>query len=150
KRLELLHLLERDGRLGAGQIAAMIGEQEVAVAEAISIFEQTRTIVQYRAMVDWEKAGEDPVTAMIDVKVTPQRGTGFDGIAQRITRFPEVKSCYLMSGGYDLSVVVEAANLKSVASFVAERLSTIDGVASTATHFVLKRYKHDGVAFGSD
>jgi DNA-binding Lrp family transcriptional regulator len=150
KRHEILILLEENARRTASEIADLVGEPKEAVAQVIAAFEHERTIVQYRALVDWDRAGDHRVTAMIDVKVIPQRDTGFDRIADRIARFPEVKSCYLMSGTYDLSVIVEAADLKAVAGFVAGRLSTIEGVASTATHFLLKRYKHDGVSFRGD
>jgi len=147
KRLEILALLQSDGRLSPDQIAAMVGETPDAVSSAITEMEGRRVVLQYTALVDWDKAGDNRVNAVIEVKLTPQRDTGFDRLAERIARFPEVRSCYLMSGTYDLAVEVEAPTLREVARFVAERLSTLDGVASTTTHFVLKRYKHDGVTF---
>lgn len=150
KKREILSLLEGDARLTPEQIAAMVGEAPEAVAAAIAELEGKRAILQYTTLVDWEKAGADQVTALIDVKITPQRDTGFDRLAQRIARFPEVRSCYLMSGAYDLAVEVQAPSLKEVARFVSERLSTMEGVASTTTHFVLKRYKHDGVLYGGE
>ena len=150
KRLAILELLQGNGRLTAGHIARMVGESEEAVTAVIAQMEEQRIILQHTALVDWEKVGKDRVTAMIDVKLHPQRGAGFDRLAQRIARFPEVKSCYLMSGTYDLAVQVESTSLKEVARFVAERLSTLEGVASTTTHFVLKRYKHDGITFFTD
>lgn len=148
KRLEILGLLEQDARLAPEQIAAMVAEPPEAVADVIAELEAQRTILRYTTLVDWDRAGSERVTAVIDVKITPQRDSGFDRLAERIARFPEVQDCYLMSGAYDLSVVVQAAGLKEVARFVSERLSAIEGVSSTATHFVMKRYKHDGVLFG--
>ncbi len=150
KRLEILSLLQADARLAPEQIAAMIGESPADVAQAIDEFQEQRVILRYATVIDWEKAAVERVSAVIDVKIHPQRDVGFDRLARRIARFAEVQSCYLMSGAYDLSVVVEAASLKEVARFVSERLSTLDGVASTTTHFVLKPYKHDGVTFGGD
>lgn len=148
KRREILTLLESDARLSHQQIGAMIGASAAAVADAVAAMEAEGIILQYGALVDWEKAKVERVSAQIEVKITPQRDVGFDRLAQRIARFPEVKSCYLMSGTYDLTVTVEAPTLKDVAQFVSARLSTLDGVSSTTTHFVLKRYKHDGAAFG--
>jgi len=150
KRLELIRLVQADSRLSPGTLAAMLGETEAAVTAALQQLAEERVILRYGAVVDWEKAGVATVTALIDVKIHPQRDVGFDRLARRIARFSEVKSCSLMSGAYDLSVVVEAPSLKEVARFVSERLSTLDGVASTMTHFVLKRYKHEGVAFGEE
>lgn len=150
KRLELIRLVEANSRLSPGNIATMLGETEAAVTEALQQLADEHVILRYGAVVDWEKAGVETVTAVIDVKMHPQRDVGFDRLAQRISRFSEVKSCYLMSGTYDLSVEIEAPSLKEVARFVSERLSTLDGVASTMTHFVLKRYKHDGVHFGDE
>ncbi len=148
KRLEILGLLQENARLTAGEIAVMTGEPEEAVIAFMTEVEQDLTILGYQALVDWEKAGVEMVTALIDVKITPQRDHGFDRLAERIARFAEVRSCYLMSGTYDLAVEIQAASLRDVSRFVSERLSTIEGVSSTTTHFVLKRYKHDGVLFG--
>jgi DNA-binding Lrp family transcriptional regulator len=150
KRIALLQMLESNARLTHGQLADMLGETEETVATAMAELEAQRVIVQHTAVVDWDKTGVERVTALIEVKLTPQRDVGFDRLARRIARFAEVRSCYLMSGTYDLTVEVEAATLKEVARFVSERLSTLEGVASTTTHFVLKRYKHDGVAFDED
>jgi DNA-binding Lrp family transcriptional regulator len=125
----------------------MLDESPEAVAAAIAEMEADKVIVRHYVLVNWEKCGVDRVIAHIDVKLHPQRDTGFDRIAERIARFPEVRSCYLMSGTYDLAVEVESTTLRDVARFVSERLSTLEGVASTTTHFVLKRYKHDGVSF---
>ncbi|HYG58739.1 MAG TPA: Lrp/AsnC family transcriptional regulator [Symbiobacteriaceae bacterium] len=150
KRLAILELLQGNARLSAAQIAVMVGETEAAVVDTVRQLEEQRIILRHTALVDWDRAGTDRVTATIDVKLHPQRGAGFDRLAQRIARFPEVRSCYLMSGAYDLAVLVESSSLKEVARFVSERLSTLEGVASTTTHFVLKRYKHDGITFFDD
>lgn len=147
KKREVLALLESNARLTAPQIAVMLDVDAADVAAAIAEMEESKVIVQHFALINWEKAGVDRVTALIDVKLHPQRDVGFDRLAERIARFPQVKSCYLMSGTYDLAVEVESANLREVARFVSERLSALEGVASTTTHFVLKRYKHDGVSF---
>lgn len=142
---EILDLLSRDGKLAPARIAALSGAAEADVAAAIADLERRGAIRGYRAVVDWERAGADRVVAHIDVRVTPQREIGFDAIAARIYRFPQVRSMYLMSGAYDLAVVVEGETLKDVATFVSEKLATLPGVASTTTHFVLKRYKEEGV-----
>ncbi|MGE5550388.1 MAG: Lrp/AsnC family transcriptional regulator [Bacteroidota bacterium] len=144
---ELLEILQENDRTSPAEIAAMLGLTEEQVRAEIEAMEQTKVIVKYRAIVNWEKTGVEKVAALIDVKVTPQRNVGFDDVARRIYLFPEVKSVYLMSGAYDLSVLVEAANLKELALFVSEKLATLEHVTSTATHFVLKRYKQDGVIF---
>jgi DNA-binding Lrp family transcriptional regulator len=141
----ILKILERDARTPVSQIAAMVGDTEAEVARTIEDCERRGIIRRYKTMIDWERAGVERVFAFIEVKVSPAREVGFDGVAARIYRFPEVHSLYLMSGGYDLLVVVEGKSMKEVAFFVAERLATIDGVQSTATHFLLKKYKEDQV-----
>lgn len=148
KRMEILGLLQADARTPVDKIAVMVGEPPEEVARAITEMEEQNIILRYHTLVDWERAGVESVTARIDVKITPQRDVGFDRLAERISRFPEVRSCYLMSGGQDLAVEVRAENLMAVARFVSERLSTLDGVAGTTTNFVLKRYKHDGTLYG--
>ncbi len=140
-KTEILKLLENDCRTTPGQIAAMLGAPEDAVAAAVAELEADKTILGYKAMVDWDKTGEEIVTALIEVKVTPQRGDGFDRIAERIYQFEEVESMYLMSGAYDFTVIISGRTLKEVANFVSARLSTIDGVIGTATHFILRKYK---------
>lgn len=147
RKHQVLRLLESNARLTAPQIAVMLDEDPESVAAAVAEMEEKRVIVRHSALINWEMAGLDRVTARIDVKLHPQRDVGFDRVAERVARFPEVRSCYLMSGTYDLAVEVESTSLLEVARFVSERLSTIEGVASTTTHFVLKRYKHDGVSF---
>lgn len=144
---EILRILERDARATPAQIAAMTGADEQAVRQAISALEASGTIRSYKTRVDWEKAGQPRVFAFIDVDAQPERGTGYDRIAERIYRYPEVHSVYLVSGSQDLRVVVEGRTMQEVASFVAEKLATIDGVRGTATHFLLKKYKDDGVIF---
>lgn len=142
---ELLELLEKDHTLTPEQLSTMLGMSAADVAAEIERLEQERIIVKYHTIVNWEKAGFDNVTAIIDVNITPQREVGFDAIAERIYRFPEVKNLFLMSGAYDLSVMVEGRSLKEVSQFVSNKLSTIEGVISTTTHFLLKRYKEEGV-----
>ena len=144
---EILEILQENDRTNPAEIATMLGLTEEQVRAKIEALEQAKVIVKYRAIVNWEKTDLETVAALIDVKVTPQRNVGFDQVARRIYRFPEVKSVYLMSGAYDLSVLAEAPNLKELALFVAEKLATMEHVTSTATHFVLKRYKQDGVIF---
>lgn len=142
---ELLELLEKDCTQPVEQLGAILKQTKEEVRAQIKCLENDKIIVKYQPIIDWEQAGEDKVTAIIDVRITPQREVGFDAIAERICRFPEVVSLYLMSGAYDLSVMVEGHTLKEVSQFVATKLSTIDGVISTTTHFMLKRYKYAGV-----
>ncbi|WP_153726489.1 Lrp/AsnC family transcriptional regulator [Heliorestis convoluta] len=143
----ILDILQKDCRLSVDQIALMVGLPSQQVQEAIRELEENRTILKYAALINWEKVEDEVVTAMIDVKVVPQRDVGFDQVAERIYRYPEVKSLSLMSGGYDLSVVIEGKTMKEVALFVAEKLAVLEHVQATATHFVLKRYKSDGAIF---
>lgn len=142
---ELLEQLEKDCTQPLEQLALILKRSKEDVAAQIKELEEQKIIVKYQPIINWEKAGEDRVTAIIDVRITPQREVGFEAIAERIYRFPEVVNLYLMSGAYDLSVMVEGRTLKEVAKFVATKLSTIDGVISTTTHFMLKPYKYAGV-----
>lgn len=142
---EILEILDEDSRRTPEEIAVMVGADVDDVREAIEELENNKVIVKYNTIVNWDMTDREYVTALIEVKVTPQRDLGFDAIAERIYRFPEVKSVYLMSGDYDLTVMVEGRTMKEVAFFVAEKLSVIDSVLSTATHFVLKKYKIDGI-----
>lgn len=142
---ELLELLEKDHTLTVAQLAVMLDKPQDEIAALIKQYEADKTIVKYQTIVNWEKAGADRVTAIIEVRITPQREVGFDAIAERIYRFPEVRSLYLMSGAYDLLVIVEAKTLKEAAQFVSTKLSTIEGVIGTTTHFMLKQYKEAGV-----
>ena len=142
---QLLKLLQENAALRPAQLAAMLNQSEKEVEAKIKAYEADHVILGYRAILDEEKIGTESVRAAIEVKITPERGGGFDRLAERIAKYAEVKSCYLMSGGYDLLVVVEGKNLRDVASFVSEKLATIQGVISTATHFILKPYKEQGV-----
>ena len=125
----------------------MLNKTVEEIHASIKKLEDENIIVGYSALINWEKTDKEKVTALIEVKVTPQRGEGFDKVAERIYRFPEVKSCYLMSGGFDLTVIIEGATMKEVAYFVAEKLAPLESVLSTATHFVLKKYKDKGTVF---
>lgn len=144
-QMRILEVLTDDARTPVAQIAIMLGRAETEVAEAIRELEEKRIILKYPALINWDKVESGEVEALIEVRVTPQRDHGFDAIAEQIYRFEEVRNVYLMSGGYDLLVMLKAPTLKKLALFVAEKLSTIEGVLSTATHFVLKRYKNEGV-----
>ncbi|MEW9673270.1 Lrp/AsnC family transcriptional regulator [Ammoniphilus sp. 3BR4] len=148
KIIELLVLLEQDARQSIDKLSMMLDIPQEQLKETIAQLEKDKVILRYPTLINWDRIqGDDKVTAMIDVKVTPQRDKGFDEIAERIYRFPEVKSVYLMSGAYDLSVTIEGKTMREVAFFVAQKLSTLDNVISTATHFILKTYKHDGVIY---
>jgi DNA-binding Lrp family transcriptional regulator len=146
----ILELLENDARLSAKTIAAMLDTDEKVVADIIAQMEKEKTILGYRTVVNWENTEWEGVTAMIEVKVSPEREVGFNSIAERIYRFPEVRSVYLMSGGFDLTVIVEGNSLKDVAHFVTHKLSPLDKVQSTVSHFILKRYKEDHIIFGEN
>lgn len=151
KELEIVEILEKDARTASEDIAKMIGLSVEETEQSIKKLEENKVIVRYISIVDWTKVEEHPgVRAMIDVKVTPKRGVGFDEIAERIYRFDEVNSVYLMSGTYDLSIIVEGKSMNEVANFVSQKLSTLDSVISTTTHFILKKYKHDGIIFEPD
>ncbi|GAE36711.1 Lrp/AsnC family transcriptional regulator [Halalkalibacter akibai] len=148
KAIEVLQIIESNGRIPLPTLAKMVDATEEEVQNILKKFEEDKVILSYSAVIDWTKVEkQEGVTAMIDVKVTPQRGVGFDEVAERIYRFPEVKALYLMSGAYDLQVVIEGKTMTEIARFVSEKLSTIDTVISTTTHFQLKKYKHDGVVF---
>jgi len=151
KELEIVEILEKDARIATEDVAKMVGLSAEETTQAIKKLEENKVIVRYISIVDWTKVEEHPgVRAMIDVKVTPKRGVGFDEIAERIYRFDEVNSVYLMSGTYDLSIIVEGKSMNEVANFVSQKLSTLDSVISTTTHFILKKYKHDGIIFEPD
>lgn len=143
----VLHLIENDARLSAKTMAVMLDEDEEKIAAIINKLENEKYILGYNTIINWERMGNDGVTAMIDVKVTPEREVGFHNVAERICRFPEVRCVYLMSGTYDLSVTVTGETMQDVARFVSHKLSTLDQVQSTTTHFVLKRYKQDNFVF---
>ena len=146
-KMQILEILSEDCRTPLERIAVMTGAELSQVAEAIEELEQDRVILQYSPIINWDRTEKERCEAMIEVKVTPQRDMGFDAIAGRIYRFDEVKSVFLMSGSYDLLVLVEARTLKELALFVSEKLSPLESVTGTSTSFVLKRYKQDGVIF---
>jgi DNA-binding Lrp family transcriptional regulator len=141
----LLKALQDNAALKPGQLAAMLGESEADVLARIKRYEADQIILGYRTLLNEEKLGVELVRAVIEVKITPEREGGLNRVAQRIAKYAEVHSCYLMSGGYDLLVVVEGATLREVASFVSEKLATLQGVMATATHFMLKPYKVQGM-----
>ncbi|MFL6559365.1 MAG: Lrp/AsnC family transcriptional regulator, partial [Bacillus sp. (in: firmicutes)] len=143
EELEILRLIEENHKISEETIALMVMSSEESVRKTIKKLEEEKVIVSYPALIDWSKVeGQENIIAMIDVKVTPKRGVGFDEVAERIYRFPEVTSLYLMSGAYDLSITIEGQTMNQIASFVSEKLSTIENVISTTTHFMLKKYKH--------
>lgn len=142
---EILSLINENAKLSADKIAVMLGESKETIEALIQELEETSTLLKYKAVVNWQKAGIQKVSALIDVKVTPQQGCGFDALARRIYQFPEVRSVYLMSGAYDLSVAIEVNTLENVGSFVSKKLAPLDSVVATTTHFVMKKYKEDGI-----
>lgn len=142
---ELLKLLEKDARLTPEMLAAMLDKEAGDIKAMIDKYEKDGTIVGYNALIDWEKTDREYVTALIELKITPQRDLGFDRVAERIYNYPEVQSLYLMSGGFDLCVVIEGKTMREVALFVAEKLAPMESVISTATHFVLRKYKDKGL-----
>ncbi|MCR5720206.1 MAG: Lrp/AsnC family transcriptional regulator [Lachnospiraceae bacterium] len=146
-RDELLAIIEKNSRIGISDLAAMLGVGEDLVVNELAALEAEGIICGYHTLINWDKTDIDTVTALIEVRVTPQRGEGFDKIAERIYKYPEVRSVYLLSGGYDLMVTLEGKTLKEVSGFVSEKLSALDTVISTATHFILKKYKDHGTVF---
>lgn len=143
-REKILTFIEKNSRINLKELAIMLGVDEASVANEIAAMEQENVICGYHTLIDWDKAGLEKVTAMIEVRVTPQRGMGFDKIAERIYNYPEVKSVYLISGGFDLMVTLEGKTLREVSQFVTDKLSTLDQVLSTKTNFILKKYKDHG------
>lgn len=141
---ELLSIIEKNSRIDFSELAVLLGVTEEKVLEELEKLEKDGVICGYHTLINWEKTSIEKVTALIEVKVTPQRGRGFDNIAERIYNYPEVKAVYLISGGYDLLVILEEKTLKEIANFVSDKLSTLDSVLSTATHFILKKYKDHG------
>ncbi len=144
-REQILTFLERNSRIDLKELAILLGSDEAVIANEIQQMEKEGIICGYHTLIDWDKTSSDKVTALIEVRVTPQRGQGFDSIAERIYNYPEVQSVYLISGGYDLLVILEGKTLKEVSGFVSDKLSTLESVLSTATHFILKKYKDDGI-----
>lgn len=146
-RNDILKLLELDSKLTVKDIAAMLGVDEDAVSAEIKAMEDEKIICGYHTMVDWDKVGEEKVTALIEVKVTPQRGQGFDRIAERIYNYEEVSAVYLMAGSFDFTVIIQGKTMREVSRFVSEKLAVMETVISTQTHFVLKKYKDHGLIF---
>ena len=142
---ELLEILESNARVSTAELASMLHRTEDDIKEQIALLEQEKIILSYNTLINWERFGEDSVTAIIEINLTPQREVGFDALAERICRFDEVQSVYLMSGNFDLLVIVQGKSLKEISNFVATRLSTIEGVTQTRSHFMLKEYKKDGI-----
>ena len=142
---ELLELLEKNARMSTADLALTLGKSEYEIENEIKRLEKNKIILNYSTIINWEKFGDDTITAMIEVNLTPQREVGFDAIAERIYRFDEVRTVYLMSGSFDLLVIIEGKSLKDISNFVATRLSTIEGVTQTRSHFLLKAYKKDSV-----
>ena len=146
-RKQILSYLEKNSKMDPREIAILLGTEPDVVENEIRKMEEEKIICGYHTMIDWDKTSSEMVTALIEVRVTPQRGQGFDSIAERIYKYPEVRSVYLISGGYDLMVILEVKTLKEVSQFVTDKLSTLDSVLSTATHFILKKYKDHGTIF---
>ena len=148
---EILNVLDKEkGNVSRAKIAQMLGMEEKEVADKIEKMEKENVIVGYKTIVNWDKTDKDVVVALIELRITPQRGEGFDKVAERIYKYPQVKSLYLMSGAYDLAVTIEGKSMKEVALFVAQKLAPMDSIISTATHFVLKKYKEEGIVFEDD
>ena len=144
---KLLKLLESDAKLTLEELAERLNASAEEVAAQIDAYERDKVLLGYNAMVDWEKTKREYVTAMIELKIQPTRGHGFDAVAERLVNYPEIKSLYLMSGGYDIWVLIEGKTLKEVATFVAKKVAPMEGIKSTGTHFVLTKYKDKGVIF---
>ena len=145
---EILKVLEEDGRLTDEQVAVMCGKETGDIQKMIEEYEREGVILGYQAIVDWDKTDREYVSALIEVKITPKRDRGFDQVAERIYKYPEVKSLYLMSGSFDLALIIEGRTMKEVAYFVARKLAPLEDVMSTATHFVLRKYKDKGIVYG--
>jgi len=147
---EILARLENDCRISSHNLALMLNKEEGEIKDIIEDLERERVILGYKAIIDWEKTDKEYVTALIELKVIPQRDGGFDKIAEKIYNYEEVQTVYLMSGGFDIAVILEGKTLREVASFVAEKIAAMDGIFSTATHFVLRKYKEKGVIYSLD
>ena len=149
-RERILDILENNGRIDLHELSIRLGIDEAVIANEIADMEKEHVICGYNTLINWDKTSEEKVTALIEVKVTPQRGTGFDDIADRIMRYDEVKAVYLMSGGFDFTVIIEEKTMKEIAQFVTSKLSTLDSILNTATHFILKKYKDYGTILVED
>ncbi len=144
---ELLAIIEKNSKIGLKDLAVMLDTTEDNILNELETMEKAGVICGYHTLIDWEKTSIEKVTALIEVRVTPQRGQGFDKIAERIYNYPEVRTVYLISGGFDFLVILEEKSLREIANFVSDKLSTLDNVLSTATHFILKKYKVNGTVF---
>lgn len=149
-REKILSLIEKNSRIDLKDMSVMLGMSEVDLANELADMEKEKIICGYHTLINWDRTSEEKVTALIEVKVTPQRGLGFDSIAERIYNFEEVNALYLMSGGFDFTVIIEGKTMKSVAQFVSSRLAPLEAVLSTATHFVLKKYKDHGTVLEAE
>lgn len=147
---KILRAIDKNSKISAAELAVMLGSTEAEVAAAVAQMEEDKVICGYPTLIDWDKLSGEKITALIEVKVTPQRGQGFDKIAERIYMFSEVESVYLMSGGFDLTVIIRGKSMREVAGFVSEKLAPMEAVLSTATHFVLKKYKEHGIVMQHD
>lgn len=143
-REKILNFIEKNSRVDLKELAVLLGMDEADVLNELEAMEAEGIICGYHTIIDWDKVTEERVNALIEVRVTPQRGKGFDEIAERIYKYPEVTACYLMSGGFDLMVFIEGKSLKEISMFVSQKLSTLDSILSTTTHFILKKYKDHG------
>lgn len=148
-REELLRIIEKNSRIDLKELAVILGVEEIDVVNELAALESEGIICGYHTLINWELTSLEKVNALIEVRITPQRGQGFDTLAERIYRYQEVHSVYLISGGYDLLISLEGKSLKEISNFVSDKLSTLDGVLSTATHFVLKKYKDHGTILTS-
>lgn len=148
-REKILTFIEKNSRVDLGELAVVLGVSEESIINELSAMESEHVICGYHTIIDWDKVGIEKVTAMIEVRVTPQRGMGFDKVAERIYNYPEVNSVYLISGGFDLMVTIEGKTLREVSQFVSEKLSTLDTVLSTKTNFILKKYKDHGTVIAA-
>ncbi len=148
-REKILTFIEKNSRIDLGELAILLGSDEVTIMNELEAMENERIICGYPTLIDWDKAGIEKVTALIEARVTPQRDMGFDKVAERISRYPEVNSVYLISGGFDIMVTIEGKTLREVSQFVSDKLSTIDTVLSTKTYFILKKYKDHGTVMAA-
>ena len=148
EKRNVLELLERDARLTPREIAVMLEKEEGDIKKMVAEMEKDGVVLGYRTIIDWDKTDKEYVSALIELKITPQRDRGFDRVAERIYNFPEVESLYLMSGGFDLCVIIEGKTMREVAYFVANKLAPMEDVVATATHFVLRKYKDKGIVYG--
>lgn len=147
---KILSIIEKNSRIDLKDVAVLLGESEIDVANAVAELEKEKVICGYHTLINWDKTSKEKVTALIEVKVTPQRGLGFDSIAERLYKFEEVNAVYLMSGGFDFTVIIEGKTMKSVAQFVSAKLAPLEAVLSTSTHFVLKKYKDHGTVLDEE